>query len=226
MGFIYKIECLANNKIYIGQTKRDFKNRINEHKYDLKHNRHPNKDIQNDFNTFGMNKFRFSVLKECNNNDLIDFETEYIDFYGGIDNNTVYNKCNKYRHNDDYRKNQSNAQIGVSYISDIGRKSISRAHKGKRLSKEHIQKIIDNAKDNPDYGMRGKKHSESSKIKMSNAKKGIYDGAKNPNYKYTPDFINQLRVEYDKCHNYREVARQFNMNSAVVSALIRFGKCI
>ncbi|MEK6880296.1 MAG: NUMOD3 domain-containing DNA-binding protein [Nanoarchaeota archaeon] len=45
-------------------------------------------------------------------------------------------------------------------------------NKGTHLSEEHRQKIIENAKNNPNYGMRNKKVSEETKKKMSLSKKG------------------------------------------------------
>jgi len=44
--------------------------------------------------------------------------------------------------------------------------------KSKKLSKEHKWKIMENAKVNPNYGMRGKKHTETTKQKLRKANLG------------------------------------------------------
>lgn len=226
MGHIYIIECLQNDKVYIGQTSRDFKQRWSEHKSDLKHGNHPNKDLQDDFNKYGLNNFKVTLLEKCKCSELENRETYYINAYGGIESALLYNKCDLTGHNFDYKTNQSKAQIGVSYISEDGKNRISKAHKGKKLSEETKLKIKKSIALNLNSGMKGKHHSEESRRKMSNAKKGVFDGCKNPNFKYTQDFINQLKEEYNICHNYSMVARNHNMSNITVSSLIRFGKCV
>lgn len=66
--------------------------------------------------------------------------------------------------------------IACSNPSEETRKKISMAKLGIPLSEEHKQKIRDNAKNNPNFGMKGKKLSEEAKQKLR-------DNAKiNPNY--------------------------------------------
>ncbi len=53
-------------------------------------------------------------------------------------------------------------------------------NKGIPHSEEHKQKLRDNAKINPNYGMKGKKHSEETKLKISKSRKGKRCGDDNP----------------------------------------------
>lgn len=72
-------------------------------------------------------------------------------------------------------------------------------------------------------GMKNKKHSDESKAKMRKAKICIFNGCNNPNYKYTPEFIEELRQEYTICNNYAELGRRYNISPTTISSLIRFG---
>lgn len=219
---VYKIENTNNGMIYIGQTV-NYKHRICEHKYAFIHNQHHNKLMQKHYDEMGFGCFEFSILEECDKCDLLELETKYINLYGGIECESLYNECDLGGHNKLYRNNQSKAQTGVHTISQKGRLRISKANKGKVISEEQKAKIRDNAKVNDNYGMKNKKHSEEAKIKMRNAKIGMFEGSNNPNYKYTPEFIEILKQEYNICTNYAEVGRKHNMSGTTVSSLIRFG---
>lgn len=88
---IYKITCLINNKVYIGQSI-DIKRRWKEHQYRLNSNTHENLHLQNTWNTYGKDNFNFEVLEECNKKDLNDKETFYINQYQSHDYKYGYNK--------------------------------------------------------------------------------------------------------------------------------------
>ena len=64
---IYCITCSANGKKYIGRT-RQLQMRLNSHLTALRSNRHPNKPLQEDFNSFGEKMFSIEILPkiECN----------------------------------------------------------------------------------------------------------------------------------------------------------------
>ncbi len=63
---IYLIKCKPNDKNYIGQSL-NIKHRINEHKSNLRKNRHSNCHLQNAFNKYGEEQFEFKVLYEMPN---------------------------------------------------------------------------------------------------------------------------------------------------------------
>lgn len=88
---IYCIECLINNKKYIGQsifTQR----RFNSHKKDLRDNEHCNRHLQNAYNKYGLENFRFYILEEfdlfISSEDLTEREKYYIHLYNS--NNEQY----------------------------------------------------------------------------------------------------------------------------------------
>ena len=63
---IYGIYNKANKKWYIGSTTQEkgFYKRLYKHKRDLIQNRHCNKRLQSDWNTYGENSFEFKILFE------------------------------------------------------------------------------------------------------------------------------------------------------------------
>lgn len=149
---IYKIECLQNNKVYIGQSHNIYVRWL-VHKSKLKTNSHSNFLLQQDYNKYGENNFKFSILEIADNN-LIDLETKWIDFFGGIDNETTYNFLDNTRANNLFSLQLSKSLKGKQRSEqerqrlrtiNIGRKMsdhaksclIERNHK----LKEHCRKI-------------------------------------------------------------------------------------
>lgn len=81
-GVIYKIENLANGKVYIGQTlKKPPKRRWDLHRSRLNRNKHENDYLQSAWNKYGEESFRFSIICEADVDELDKLETYYIDFF-------------------------------------------------------------------------------------------------------------------------------------------------
>lgn len=59
---LYKIICLKNNKIYIGQSTNVL-SRLGRHVDNLENNRHDCKELQKDFNKYGKKFFTFESLE-------------------------------------------------------------------------------------------------------------------------------------------------------------------
>lgn len=58
---IYEIQCISNKKVYIGETK-ELLARLGKHSSSLKQNKHDCKQLQEDWNQFGKEKFTFKVI--------------------------------------------------------------------------------------------------------------------------------------------------------------------
>lgn len=80
-GTIYKIENLVNGKVYIGQTRKRFKRRKGSHVAKLKGNYHINDHLQNSWNKYGKENFKFSIIERCLTRNLDDREIYWIDYY-------------------------------------------------------------------------------------------------------------------------------------------------
>jgi hypothetical protein len=62
---VYMVENIKNNKYYIGQTSRSFKQRINEHKKRFIQEKNDcGVGMQEDYNKYGPDIFEYKILKE------------------------------------------------------------------------------------------------------------------------------------------------------------------
>ena len=75
---IYKIVNLQTDKYYVGSTK-DFKKRKQNHFSGLKNNYHPNKHLQNAYNKYGADNFKFEIIEYVKEELLLDIEQSYLD---------------------------------------------------------------------------------------------------------------------------------------------------
>ena len=163
---IYKIECIKNNKIYVGSAI-DTDKRWIKHKCELGKNKHHNRHMQNAYNLYGIESFIFKVIEECSLSELIEREQYYLDqiFKDG----NTFNICSVVgtrlgcKHSEDSKIKMSNSQKG-KILSDDTKKKLSDINKGKKLSKQSVDKIITSKK--------GFKHTKETIDKMSKSQKG------------------------------------------------------
>lgn len=78
MGFIYKIINNINNKIYVGQTSQTIEIRFKRHYYDSKRIRERKRPLYNAFNKYGFENFSILQLEECEDSQLNERETYWI----------------------------------------------------------------------------------------------------------------------------------------------------
>lgn len=82
---IYLLACVPINKVYVGLST-DIAQREKSHFSYLKNNRHNNKEIQKDYNTYGVNSFSFKVLEIVESIDLLESkEMHYIKKYNALE---------------------------------------------------------------------------------------------------------------------------------------------
>lgn len=80
MGGVYCLECLINNKKYIGSCL-DFTKRKSIHFNHLKNNK-ANKLLQEDYNKYGVENFSFYIIEEIRNTELFcERENYWMDYY-------------------------------------------------------------------------------------------------------------------------------------------------
>jgi len=75
---IYQIKNLINNKIYIGSSY-DMHTRKIRHFSKLKCHKHDNPILQNAYNKYGKENFRFEILITCDPDLLLFYEQQFID---------------------------------------------------------------------------------------------------------------------------------------------------
>jgi hypothetical protein len=78
---IYKIQNIINNKLYIGSAIGHYR-RKGQHYYLLRNNKHFNKYLQNSWNKYGEENFKFEILEFIKDtNNLVKKEKYYIHLY-------------------------------------------------------------------------------------------------------------------------------------------------
>lgn len=87
---IYCIKCLINKKVYIGSSI-NIESRIIHHKNCLKRNKHSNFHLQNSWNKYGEENFKFSVIEICNKENLLEKENFYIKKNNSLKTNKGFN---------------------------------------------------------------------------------------------------------------------------------------
>ena len=105
---IYKIENTYNQKIYIGSSI-DIDKRLYKHLWLLRKGIHDNVYLQNSFNQYGENCFKFSVIETCEVNDLVSRENFYIEFFCACNSDCGYNLAKV----NDFRRNTYNDEVKI-----------------------------------------------------------------------------------------------------------------
>ena len=206
---IYKIYNNLDNKVYIGQTK-NLEKRFSQHIDHLRRNKHFNNHLQNAYNKYGEDVFQYSILEVCSESDLTLRENYWINYYGGLKSDNLYNL---------------KGGEDVYYFSKEIRLKISKNNKGKHFkynngmyqkhhsieSKKKISNHINNkGKNNPMYGkhhsvstrqkiskcLKGRVMTDETKLKMSISAKIRAQDPKN--YKILCNNMNKRKVKYDK----------------------------
>jgi len=199
---IYKIKNLVNDKCYYGSSK-NIEKRWRTHKNHLNSGKHHNIPLQRAWNKYGENNFSFEVVEECNETILLEREQHYLDLNpkyniglksSGGDNLTknpnkdvivkkitesvkkrydlMTEEEKKEKHSQPMDENPNwKGGISISYC-EICNKKISQ---GAKRCLKHIE-YKRNGIDNPFFG---KQHSEDTKKKLSESRKGTYNGEQN-----------------------------------------------
>lgn len=90
---IYKIFCIKNGKIYIGQSI-DTKKRLHEHRRNLEKGIHSNSILQYAYNKYGEKAFIVEVIEEVlDANILTERENYWAKHYNAFDEKMGFNIC-------------------------------------------------------------------------------------------------------------------------------------
>lgn len=86
---IYKIRNITNNKFYVGST-HDSRERFRTHRTQLRGNKHHCKHLQASWNKYGEDFFKFEVLEELPNRDML-FDAENLWLQKWVGEKECYN---------------------------------------------------------------------------------------------------------------------------------------
>jgi len=156
---VYQIRNLVNNHRYIGSSV-DLTARLGQHSYFLRRNNHKNEYLQHAWNKYGALSFAFEILLYCDPENLVLFEQICIDELGADYNIRIIAESNAgIEFSEEHKKKISIARMGHPGYG-----------KGLRRSEEFCRKVSEGKKGNT--GRLGQPHTEESKRKMSENRKG------------------------------------------------------
>lgn len=156
---IYYIECLVNNKKYVGSAQ-DLHGRKVEHFKKLRIGTN-NSLLQSDFNKYGENNFQFVVIEELSNDDelLINRENYYMDIFKtlvreyGYDYGYNWNRANRVRPTEETKKKTSESlkgkNIGLTLEQCFEIKDLlleNDYHELKKVKEEKVANLYDISK--------------------------------------------------------------------------------
>jgi group I intron endonuclease len=154
---IYAITNKVNGCCYIGSAM-NINIRWRIHKSALSRNKHHSIHLQRAWNKYGQESFEFKVLEHiANKNNLISTEQKYIDAIRPAYN---INKLAISRL----------GTLNLKELSDEARRNISSGLMGNTHTLGHT--LIEDHKEKIAQALRGRKHTEESRLKMSLATKG------------------------------------------------------
>lgn len=143
MHYIYIIQNLVNDKVYVGQTSKENPiKRWKQHKYSLKVNSHSNCHLQSAYNKYGIENFEWFLLDQSEDELLInDLEEVYRLWYYNL--NLSYNILKGGKHRsppEETREKISNALKGKPK-SEEARIHIKEAQSTPEIRKEKSDRL-------------------------------------------------------------------------------------
>lgn len=175
MNGIYKITCVDNGRIYIGQTD-NINRRFRHHQNNLKNNNHGNSKLQNSWNKYGESSFIFEMLAEIEEKDAetLEFcEKFFMDEYrnSGFE---LFNICPSsnsrlgVKASEETKRKISESRTGIKRgpHSEETKKKMSEAAKGRIFSEEHKRNI--------GISSKGRIPSEETRKKLSESHKRFW----------------------------------------------------
>jgi group I intron endonuclease len=207
---IYKITNTINGKIYIGSTI-NFDKRVYDHISKLNNNSHYNFYLQNDWNRYGSDSFRFEIIEIVNEDNLLDREQYWLDFCQSYKRNIGYNINNKAD-----RSCMTEETKEKLRLMGIGRKMPESMKQ--KIKKHHANGVYDDK----NKKQLGKKVSEETRRRMKLAHVGKEQSAvkcmkcsmskmsgNNPNYKpISNDIIGKIKRLCESNYTVSDISRK------------------
>lgn len=154
---IYKIINIVNGKFYIGSSEH-LDIRKKEHFRELNLNKHANKKLQNSYNKYGKENFKFEIIEYVEDvNTLLKVEQKWLDKLKPYNRDIGYNIAINTSAPMKGRKHTEETKKHYSRI----RKGSKNPNYGKKLPTWRIEQLKNS------FDWTGKKHTDETKAKMS-----------------------------------------------------------
>lgn len=222
---IYRIKNLVNGKCYYGSSK-EIEKRLSRHKRELKNNIHINRILQRAWNKYGENNFSFEIVEECNVTALLETEQKYLDLQpeynigiksSGGDNLTknpnkheIVKKMTesvkkRYNFMTDEEKKEKHSQPMERNPNWKGGTSFKYCECGNKILPNNITCIKCRDKSGVNNPFFGKHHSEETKKKLSEKRKGV-----------KPTNMTQVKIDNIVYESLAEASRQTKIPSPTI----------
>lgn len=167
ISVIYKIIYKGTDKLYIGSAI-NFRTRVNQHKYDLKRNKHHSKHLQRIVNKHGIDTLDFDIVEIVEDKKrLIEREQYYIDLLKPqLNSCPTAGNCLGRKMSDTTKESLIKANIG-KVPWNKGKNGPPPPNKGKKASPEVREKLrVSHLGQN-----KGGTLTQATKVKISEARK-------------------------------------------------------
>lgn len=222
---IYRIINSKNDKIYIGSSK-ELRQRFYTHRSNLRRGTHINRHLQNSFNKYGSENFKFELILYCEECQLNYYEENLIDCYESYKNEIGYNWTRESIRN----SGKDNPMYGKNHTKESKQKMSKnqRSFKGKnnpfygKTHDDETMKIIREKLQGKNYGVKGKNHyyyknggfSEEHKKNIGDACRGEDNGSAKLNKEQVKE-IKRLLKNSDLYQH--EIAKKFNVTQGLIT---------
>lgn len=198
---IYKITCFSNKKIYIGSSVNIGK-RFRVHKSLLRSNKHRNPHLQNAWNEYGEENFKFEIIEIVKTNLLWKRELIWFD----------KTECCDPKYGFNIAINPTNGMLGRLHTEESKLK-MSMSGKNKVFTEKH--------KLNLSLAAKERKASKIARENMSKAHKGLHIGSKHGMAKLNEWKIRIIkRLSEDRYLTQKEIAKIFNVSQQTISRIV------
>jgi group I intron endonuclease len=196
---IYRIKNLKNKKCYYGSSK-NIEKRWRTHLNNLKNGKHHNDHLQRSWDKYGEDNFVFELVEECNETILLELEQKYLDlnpeFNIGIKSSGGDNLTKNPNKEDIVRRITQSVRKRYELMSEDERKekhsqpmdknpnwkggtSFKYCECGVKISPTNNSCINCRDKSGNKNPFFGKQHTEETKKRLSEKRKGTYNGEQN-----------------------------------------------
>lgn len=215
---IYAIQNKITGMAYVGQTANNFGDRRDSNFAKLRHNKHDNVGLQQDWNKYGENNYEFIVLETLEDASNID-EREKLWIADYKSKGKAFNLQSGGKGFAGLHISESAKKIigEKNRIHNLGKKAsaetrakMSATRKGRKLSPETIEKLR--------IAKTGTKLSEEAKLKNSIS----HSGEKSSFAKYTKEQVLLARKIYDSgCNNYKHISEQTGISYGAINGIVK-----
>jgi group I intron endonuclease len=196
---IYRIKNLKNKKCYYGSSK-NIEKRWRTHLNNLKNGKHHNDHLQRSWDKYGEDNFVFELVEECNETILLELEQKYLDlnpeFNIGIKSSGGDNLTKNPNKEDIVRRITQSVRKRYELMSEYERKekhsqpmdknpnwkggtSFKYCECGVKISPTNNSCLNCRDKSGNKNPFFGKQHTEETKKRLSEKRKGTYNGEQN-----------------------------------------------